>query len=266
MIRYGILSPAPENAAESGFEGVGADESSADESPATPGALPLASGWHGLNLLTRSLSEEKTALQSKLDRLKAASVPLCAICETSNATFARDNARLADSPHLAAEDWPRYGADLEALSAFAAAQGITLAYQHRVGTIVETPGEITQLLDATGPATKLLFDTGQCYFGGGNPAQVLGPVMARVAHMHIRNLRTMVMGMGMAEGISYPESLRRGIFTQPGDFEGGVELEPILSIAAVHGYDGWLMLGPDGNPAEGLAALKRAARAVGLDG
>ncbi len=259
MIRYGILAPAPPDTP--GFAGIGADYRA--ETPETA-TLPLAAGWHGLNLLTRSLAEEKTALQPVLDRLKAAGAPVCAVAEISNATFADDTARLADSPRLEPDDWPRYGAELEALATFAAAQGITLAYQHRVGSIVETPGEIEQLMAHSGPATRLLFDTGQCYFGGGNPAQVLGPLMPRVAHIHIRNLRPMVMGQGMAEGISYPEALRRGVFTQPGDFEGGVELEPVLSIAAVHGYTGWLMLGPEGDPAAGLAALQRAARAVGL--
>ncbi|HHB81417.1 MAG TPA: myo-inosose-2 dehydratase [Aliiroseovarius sp.] len=266
MIRYAILAPTDQDGlaalGSAGFDGVSAD--AGQQWPET-GALPLAAGLHGLSLCARSLAEEKAALQPTLDRLAAMGTQLCAVAETSNASFADDSAPLANSPVLDEADWPRYGADLEALSEFAARQGITLAYQHRVGTIVETPGEIEKLAQATGPATRLLFDTGQCYFGGGNPAQVLGSLMGRVAHIHIRNLRTMVMGMGMAEGISYPEALRRGVFTQPGDFEGGVELEPVLSIAAVHGYDGWLVLGGEASPTDGLAALKRAVRAVGLD-
>jgi hypothetical protein len=42
-------------------------------------------------------------------------------------------------------------AGIEALAAFAAAQGITLVYHHHMGTIVETEAEIDKLMSLTGP-------------------------------------------------------------------------------------------------------------------
>ncbi len=240
-----------------------------------PHGLKFISGWHSMNLLSHSVADEKKAIQPHLDLLKAMGCTVCIACETSNAIHGVDESPLHHSPVLAEEDWARFGGDVEDIAAFTAEQGITLAYHHHMGTIVETPDEIDRFMAVTGPATKLLFDTGHCYFGGGNPAEVLGRHMARVVHIHAKNVRPVIMGMAQAEGISFLEAVRRGVFTVPGDFEGGVEFEPVLSIAAVHGYDGWLVIEAEQDPAVrnpkeyqsmGLKALKIMARAAGLDG
>ncbi len=69
--------------------------------------------------------------------------------------------------------------------------------------------------------------------------------------------------------------MRRGVFTVPGDPEGGVEFEPILRIAAGHGYDGWLVIEAEQDPERydpvryqsmGLSALKEMAGKAGLGG
>jgi inosose dehydratase len=240
-----------------------------------PHGLKFVSGWHSMNLLSHSVAAEKKAIQPHLDLLKAMGCKVCIVCETSNAIHGADDTPLQQSPVLAEEGWGQFGSDVEEIAAFCADQGLTLAYHHHMGTIVETPDEIDRFMAVTGPATKLLFDTGHCYFGGGNPAEVLGRHMARVAHIHAKNVRPTIMGMARAEGLSFLEAVRRGVFTVPGDIEGGVAFEPVLSIAAAHGYDGWLVIEAEQDPAVrnpkdyqsmGLKALKMMARAAGLDG
>ncbi|HSF94334.1 MAG TPA: myo-inosose-2 dehydratase, partial [Thermohalobaculum sp.] len=59
-----------------------------------------------------------------------------------------------------------------------------------------------------------------------------------------------------------------------GDPEGGVDFPPVLRIAARHGYEGWLVIEAEQDPAVrdpvkyqsmGLKALRQMARAAGLD-
>lgn len=236
--------------------------------------LRYISGWHSLNLLTRSLDEEKAAMQPYLDLLKAVGAKVIITCETSNAIHGRDDLPLTRKPVLTPDAWPAFGAGVEALANFAAAQGITLVYHHHMGTIVETPDEIDLFMAHTGPATKLLFDTGHCYFGGGDPAQVAARHMPRVAHLHAKNVRPAIMDEVRQQGLSFLEGVRRGVFTVPGDTEGGVDFPPVLHAAAAQGYQGWLVIEAEQDPAVrnpyqyqsmGLVALRAMAREAGLD-
>jgi inosose dehydratase len=98
--------------------------------------------------------------------------------------------------------------------------------------------------------------------------------MARVGHIHAKNVRPEIVAQVRNEKLSFLEGVRRGVFTVPGDKEGGVDFLPVLKIAAEHGYQGWLVIeaeqDPDvRNPFEyqsmGLASLKALALSAGLD-
>ena len=239
-----------------------------------PRGLRYVSGWHSLNLLTRTIEEEKAAMQPALDLLKAMGSNVIIVCETSNAIHGNDAVALNARPKLSEGDWAKFGAGVEALAEYAAAQGIALVYHHHMGTIVESEDEIDKLMAHTGPHAKLLLDTGHCLFGGGNPERVAKNHMHRVGHIHAKNIRPVIARQVRDENLSFLEGVRRGVFTVPGDPEGGVDFPPVLRIAAEHGYQGWLVIeaeqDPDvRNPFEyqslGLKSLKAMARQAGLD-
>ena len=239
----------------------------------SPHGLLFISGWHSLELLTRSIKDEKKAIQPHLDLLKAMGCKVCIVCETSNAIHGRDDLPLNESPILPDEQWQTFGADVEKIAVFCAGQGITLVYHHHMGTIVETGPEIDTFMANTGPATKLLLDTGHAWFGGSDPQVVATKYMNRVEHIHTKNVRSDIMDQVMQEGLSFLEGVRRGVFTVPGDYEGCVEFEPVLKIAAEHGYEGWLVIEAEQDPAVrnpfeyqtlGLKSLKAMARTSGL--
>ena len=236
--------------------------------------LKYISGWHSLNLLANTIEAEKAAMKPYLDLLVSVGSRVIIVCETSNAIHGDDSIGLNDKPVLKAQEWAVFGAKVEAMAAFAAAHGITLVYHHHMGTVVESPQEIDLLMANTGPHTHLLFDTGHCYFGGGNPAEVASKHMARVRHIHAKNVRPEVMAAVRADNLSFLEGVRRGVFTVPGDKEGGVDFAPVLKSAASHGYQGWLVIEAEQDPAirnprhyqsMGLHALKSIAREAGLD-
>ena len=266
-------------AGEIGFDGI----EKGHKFPAEPEALKAAlgphglrfvSGWHSLHLLARSVEEEKRAIQPHLDLLKAMGSAVCIVCECSNAVHGNDVVALDDRPRLPDGDWARFGADVEAIARHCLDQGVTLVYHHHMGTVVENEEEIDRFMEAAGPATKLLLDTGHAFFGGGDPEAIARRHMGRVAHIHAKNVRPDVMRQVREEGLSFLEGVRRGVFTVPGDPEGGVAFEPVLEIAARHGYSGWLVIEAEQDPAVrdpvvyqsmGLRALKAMARETGLD-
>ncbi|WP_159949881.1 myo-inosose-2 dehydratase [Rhizobium sp. 18065] len=239
-----------------------------------PRGLRYVSGWHSLNLLTHSIEDEKAAMQPALDLLKAMGSKVIIVCETSNAIHGADDTAVNDRPMLADADWAAFGAGVEALAEYAAAQGITLVYHHHMGTIVESPAEIDKLMAHTGPHAKLLLDTGHCLFGGGNPEELAKKYMGRVGHIHAKNVRPVIAKQVRDENLSFLEGVRRGVFTVPGDSEGGVNFPPVLKLAAENGYQGWIVIeaeqDPDvRNPFEyqslGLKSLKAMAKDAGLN-
>lgn len=239
-----------------------------------PHGLSFVSGWHSLNLLAHSVEEEKKAIRPHLDLLKAMGCKVCIVCETSNAIHGNDAVALRDRPVLAAGGWQAFGAAVEQIAQYCAGEGITLVYHHHMGTVVQAEEEIDALMAHTGPATHLLLDTGHCWFGGGDPVRVAKKHMGRVAHIHAKNVRPAIRAEIESQGLSFLEGVRRGVFTVPGDPEGGVDFPPVLRIAAEHGYRGWLVIEAEQDPAVrnpfeyqsmGLKALKAMAREAGLD-
>lgn len=235
--------------------------------------LAFISGWYSTELLTRSVEDEIKAFQPHLAKLRENGCKVCVTCETSNAIHSMTDVPVNDKPSLSPEGMAEFGAKIEEFAAYMASQGIHLAYHHHMGTIVESPEEIDAFMAATGPATKLLFDAGHCFFGGGDPAAVLARHIDRVVHFHAKNVRPDVAKRVRDERLSFIQGVLAGAFTVPGDQEGAVDFAPLLKQLAERGYDGWIVIEAEQDPdvrnpllyqTLGLATLKRLAREVGL--
>ncbi len=236
--------------------------------------LQFISGWHSLNLLTRTIKAEIKSIQSHLNLLKAFDCKVCIVCETSNAIHGRDDVPLSKSPSLRDDQWAEFGADINTIAEYCSKQNIELAYHHHMGTIVETPSEIDAFMANTSDVTKLLLDTGHARFAGADPKILAQKFMPRISHIHCKNIRPDIRKQVYRENLSFLEGVRRGVFTVPGDKEGNVEFEPVLKVAAEHGYNGWLVIEAEQDPkvrnpfdyqSMGLAALREMARSTGLD-
>jgi inosose dehydratase len=239
-----------------------------------PHGLRFVSAWYSLELLARSVAEEKIAIQPELDRLKAMGCNVIIGCECTNSVQGTPEVPLSDRPKLAADQWEKFGADMEEIGQFCADQGIGLAYHHHMGTVVENEEEIDLFMAHTGPATTLLLDTGHIYFAGGDALSVARKHMGRVSHIHAKNVRPDIVAAVRGQDLSFLEGVRRGVFTVPGDPEGAVAFGPVLEVAAAHDYSGWLVIEAEQDPAirnpfhyqsMGLKALKEMAVTAGLD-
>lgn len=236
--------------------------------------LRFAAGWHSTNLLVNDLDTEKAALQRFIDMTRAAGGDHINACECSNTVHGNDHVPVNDRPILSDAEWERFTSGYEALSKFAADQGVRMGYHHHMGTIIESAEDIERFMAMAGPHTRLLLDTGHCTFGGADPERVAARYMDRVTHIHCKNVRPDVMREVREKRLSFLEGVRRGAFTVPGDPEGCVDFEPVLKIAAEHRYSGWLVIEAEQDslvrePFQyqnmGFQALKAIARKVGLD-
>ncbi|WP_420413524.1 myo-inosose-2 dehydratase [Roseibium sp.] len=236
--------------------------------------LKFISGWYSLNLLTQSVEVEKEAIQPHLDKLKHNGCSVCIVCETSN-SIQGDQKPLSEKAVLSEDEMTAFCAKVEELAAFCAEQGIDLVYHHHMGTVVETPEELNAFMAATGPATKLLFDAGHYYFGslGGDPQPALETYADRIRHMHAKNVRPAVMADVREKGLSFMDGVRAGVFTVPGDDEGGIDFAPLLKVLKDKDYSGWVVIEAEQDPeirdpftyqSLGLKTLKSIAQDIDL--
>lgn len=235
--------------------------------------LKFVSGWYSTELLAHSVEAEIEAFQGHLAKLKHNGCKVCVVCECSNTVHGSPDVPVNNRPHMTVSEMKEFGAKMEEFAAYMAGQGITLAYHHHMGTVVQTPDEIDAFMNATGPHTHLLFDAGHCAFGGGTPEVVLKKHVARVAHFHAKNIRPAVTARVRAENLSFLQGILAGAFTVPGDQDGAVDFKPLLQILADNGYDGWIVIEAEQDPhvrnpllyqTLGLHTLKRIARETGL--
>lgn len=264
-----------------GFDGIEKGHKMPSDGPALKAALGeyglrFIGGWHSTNILAEgsTIEAEKAAMDTHIAMSKAAGTDVLIICECSNTVHGDDSRAVNDRPILTDAEWARFMAGINALADHAAAQGMRFCYHHHMGTCVESEADIARFMAAAGPNVWLLLDTGHCLFGGSDPAEVARKYMNRVGHIHCKNIRKPVMEQVRAEGLSFIEGVRRGAFTVPGDAEGCVDFEPVLKIAAEHGYQGWLVIEAEQdslirNPLEfqgmGHKALRQMAVSAGLD-
>lgn len=235
--------------------------------------LVFVSGWYSTNLLVQSVEDEIKAVQGHLAKLKHNGCKVCIVCECSNTVHGSPDTPVNERPRLGAAEMAEFGRKMEAFAAYLAGEGVTLAYHHHMGTVVEAPSDIDAFMAATGPATHLLFDAGHCTFGGGNPEEVLARHVGRVAHFHAKNIRPAICDRVRAENLSFLQGVLAGAFTVPGDQEGAIDFAPLLKILKGANYDGWIVIEAEQDPhlrnpllyqTLGLATLKRLARETGL--
>lgn len=207
--------------------------------------LALVSGWYSSHLLERDAASEMAAMRPHLDLLRALGCEVLIVAETSNAIHGDCSARLSRRPVLTEADWSCFSRRLSDLAQAARSEGLTIAYHHHMGTIVQTGDEIDRLMALTGESLSLLLDTGHATFAGADPVALARRHRGRIRHVHCKDVRPAIMARELAADSSFLNSVVAGVFTVPGD--GSVDFPAVL--AELSGYSGWLVVEAEQDPA-----------------
>ncbi len=205
--------------------------------------LQLVSGWFDGRILERSVAEEFAAIEPHLTLLRDLGCKVVVYADTSG----REGfPPISQRPKLADADWPGYGRKVTGLAERMAVFGVRMAFHHHMGTIVESESDINHLMANTGNAVGLLFDSGHCLFAGADPAVLLTRHIARVVHVHCKDVRRAVLDRALAEDMTFMAAVLEGIFTVPGD--GCIDFPPLLRQLHDAGYAGWLVVEAEQDP------------------
>ena len=233
--------------------------------------LALISGWFDGRCAEKSVEDEMQAITPHLSLLRDMGCRHVVYADTS---FGRHGAiwgPISQRPALTADDWPAYGAKLTALAERFVDFGVGMAFHHHMGTIVETDAEVGLLMQHTGRAVGLLYDTGHSIFSGGDPLALVRAHVDRIVHVHCKDARRPVLERARASDMSFMDAVIEGIFTVPGD--GCIDYPAILKVLHDARYSGWMVVEAEQDPNKadpltyatmGFQNLSRMARAAGF--
>lgn len=234
--------------------------------------LELVAGWYDGRILDRTVDEEFQAMTPHLTLLRDLGARLVVYADTSRGRHDGIFAPISERPRLAEGEWRAYGEKVTKLADRMATFGVDMAFHHHMGTIVETDEEIGRLMAATGKSVGLLFDTGHCLFSGGDLHALLMRHLDRIVHFHAKDVRRPVLEKARRNDMSFMAAVMEGIFTVPGD--GSVDFLSLLTPLARRGYEGWIVVEAEQDPAKahpltyaskGYTSLLATARKAGFE-
>lgn len=188
--------------------------------------------------------EEMKAFREHADFLRAMGCGHVVTCETSYA-FSDPRGRRTS---LTDEEWSHMVEGLHAAGQYCRDHGMKLVYHYHAETVVEGREHIRRLVETTDPElVHLLYDTGHAYYGGSDPLELLQTYYDRIAYIHLKDVRKDVLEWKRANGIGFTDAVIKGLFTVPGD--GCIDFRPILRELMDRGYDGWIIIEAEQDPA-----------------
>jgi len=208
--------------------------------------LELISGWYSGELARRSVEEEIAAVGPHLKLLADNGAKVMVYGEVAD-SIQGSPVPLYKRPQFFRNDqWNAYADRLTTFAKHTLKHGVRLAYHHHMGAYVETPADVDRLMSLVGEEVGLLFDSGHMTFAGGDAVAMLKKHVARVCHVHCKDVRPQVIKLARNRNWSFLESVINGAFTVPGD--GAVDFESIIGLLREHGYRGWLVVEAEQDP------------------
>jgi inosose dehydratase len=212
--------------------------------------LALVSGWYSGRLAGklahRSVADEIAAADAHLDLLTQNGATVMVYGEVADSIQGAPRPLYQRPRFFSDAQWDEYAGRVDAFARHTRSRGVRLAYHHHMGAYVETPADIDRLMARTSDAVGLLFDTGHIAFAGGDPLAVLDAHIARVCHVHCKDVRPAVLKIARNRNWSFLDAVLAGAFTVPGD--GAVDFPAVIARLKRHGYCGWLVVEAEQDP------------------
>jgi len=214
-----------------------------------PYNLKIASQWFSSYFTTDSKPDGTImAFKNHMRFLKSVGAQVIVVSEQGNSIQGKIKTPIFEKkPILDEFGWNKLKRGLETLGKLAVENGMKIAYHHHMGTVIQSRDEIDILMHITDPELVfLLADTGHIFYAGGNPVSLISDYIDRIVHIHLKDVRSVILNRVRDDKLSFLESVKLGVFTVPGD--GGIDFKPIFKIIEKTAYSGWLIVEAEQDP------------------
>jgi inosose dehydratase len=206
--------------------------------------LVFVSGWYSTFLLERDADEEFAAAQDAIALRKGAGAEVLIVCECTRTVHGVKSAPLSTRPVMTEAEWAVFLPRMTRFAELVKGAGLQLVYHHHMGTVIQTEAEIDRFMAGTGPAVKLLLDTGHATWGGADPVRLARLYRDRIGHIHCKDVRESVRAESERNDWSFLDSVLAGVYTVPGD--GRVDYVSVFR--EVPDYSGWVVIEAEQDP------------------
>ena len=213
--------------------------------------MTVASKWFSSFLGTKPFEETFEEFKKEIEYLSYAGATAINISEQSysiqgnqDLSIFENKARFTDAEFM------QMCEGLNKLAEYAKSNGIRACFHHHMGTCVQTLEETVRMLENTSDDLLLCYDTGHWTFSEVDPLAILEKFPNRIGHVHLKNMRKPLRDQAIKESWSFLKSVRNGCFTVPGDPEGCVDFPAVLKKLDEIGYEGWIMVEAEQDPAK----------------
>ncbi|MBQ5951989.1 MAG: myo-inosose-2 dehydratase, partial [Lachnospiraceae bacterium] len=214
--------------------------------------MRIASRWFSSFLLTKPYEEVEADFIRELDFLAAVGANRINVSEQSYSIQGKTDVPILTGGHkyvMNDAEWDRFCDGLNKLGRVARERGFKLCFHHHMGTVVQSSEETDRMMANTDPDYVFLcYDTGHFTFAGEDPLAMLKKYADRVGHVHLKDMRLPMVEKARKENWSFLTAVRNGCFTVPGD--GDVDFDPVFDVLAESGYEGWLLVEAEQDPAK----------------
>jgi inosose dehydratase len=211
--------------------------------------LRVSEPWASTYFTINTMEEHTlTNFNEQLEFIKAMGGTDLVVAELGGAVHPLPVAVFPNRPVLDDTQWDALTTGLERLGEIANEAEMNLCYHHHMGTGVMYMDDVDRLMASTKPElVHLLLDTGHLAFAGGDPLAVATRYGERIKHVHLKDLRAGIVDKVHEENLSFRDAIMAGVFTVPGD--GIMDFPPILEALAASGFEGWIVVEAEQNPA-----------------
>ena len=213
--------------------------------------IEICNAWFSAFLLSRPYEETEAAFKKHVAFLAAMGAKVVGVSEQSYSTQGIQTQPVFEGKYeMNDAEWDTLCNGLDRLGKLSLEEyGVALTFHHHMGTVVQSAAETDRLMAGTDPAyVGLLFDSGHFAYCGENPTELVQRHAKRVRHVHLKDIRPDVVAKVRENRWSFLEGVRQGAFTIPGD--GCVEFDPIFKVLAQSGYEGYMVVEAEQDPAK----------------
>ncbi|MDO5784997.1 MAG: myo-inosose-2 dehydratase [Eubacteriales bacterium] len=213
--------------------------------------MTIASKWFSSFLGTKPYEETFEEFKKEIEYLSYAGATAINISEQSYSIQGNQDLSIFDNKATFTDaEFMQMCEGLNKLAEYAKSNGIRACFHHHMGTCVQTLEETVRMLENTSDDLLLCYDTGHWTFSEVDPLAILDKFPNRIGHVHLKNMRKPVRDQAIKESWSFLKSVRNGCFTVPGDPEGCVDFPAVLKKLDDIGYEGWIMVEAEQDPAK----------------
>lgn len=212
--------------------------------------LEICNCWFSTFLISKPYEETEKPFLEKVDFLKAMGAKVIGVSEQSYSIQGMQDVPVFEKKHVMnEEEWGLLCTGLNRLGRAAKERGIALTFHHHMGTVVQSGAETERMLADTDPEyVSLLFDSGHFAYCGEDPTELVKKHVARIKHVHLKDIRREVVDRVKAEHLSFLEGVRQGAFTVPGD--GCIDFDSVFKVLAENKYQGYMLVEAEQDPAK----------------